>query len=231
MSRILKAIIFDFNGVIVNDEPLHLELIRQVLQGEGISISGEQCRAHCLGVPDFAGFQSVLTEQGRAVETAYVNQLIARKAARYLQAIRERDLLFPGVHELVQRLAGQFPLAVVSGALRQEVEFVLARGGLRDAFRVIVTAEDVRQGKPHPEGFLKGLNLLAQAGTIKPHECMVLEDSVAGVAAAKRAGMFCVAVTNSYPATALQLADVIVSDLSSFDPTTVFADSAPLTAP
>ena len=148
--------------------------------------------------------------RGDQVEAEYIHQLIARKAARYLQTIRERDLLFPGVRELVQRLAGQFPLALVSGALRQEVEFVLARGGLREAFRVIVTAEDVRQGKPHPEGFLKGLNLLAQAGTIKPHECMVLEDSVAGVAAAKRAGMFCVAVTNSYPATALQLADVIV---------------------
>lgn len=222
MSRSLKAIIFDFNGVIVDDEPLHLELIQQVLQEEGLLLSAEECRAKCLGVPDFAGFQTILAERDGEVGPEHINRLIARKAARYLQAIRERDLLFSGVRELVQRLAVQFPLALVSGALRQEVEFVLAQGGLRDAFRVIVTAEDVTQGKPHPEGFLKGLNLLARAEVIQPQECLVVEDSVAGVAAAKRAGMYCVAVTNSYPAAALQQADVIVPNLLNFNPLTAF---------
>jgi HAD superfamily hydrolase (TIGR01509 family) len=227
VSRSLKAVIFDFNGVIVDDEPLHLELIQQVLREEGVSIKADDCRARCLGVPDFAGFQTILAGQRQgAVETGYINQLIARKAGYYLQAIRERDLLFPGVSALIQRLTAQFPLALVSGALRQEVEFVLARSGLRDAFRAIVTAEDVTLGKPHPEGFLQGLKLLAQAQKIQPHECLVVEDSVAGVAAAKRAGMYCVAVTNSYPAAALQQADVIVANLTDFDPHTAFAASA-----
>jgi beta-phosphoglucomutase len=231
VSRTLKAIIFDFNGVIVDDEPLHLELIQGVLREEGIFISADDCRAHCLGVPDREGFQAVLAASEQQLSDDYLGQLLARKAAGYLDAIRSRDLLFSGVGDVVKRLASQFPLALVSGALRQEIEFILARSGLRQHFRAIVAAEDVTRGKPDPEGFLQGLARLAETADIQPHECLVFEDSVAGVAAAKRAGMFCVAVTNSYPAAALQQADVIVSNLLDFDPVAMFANAAPVTKP
>lgn len=207
-----RAVLFDFNGVIIDDEPLHLELIQRVLHEGGIHISAADCRDKCLGVPDRDGFLGLLQAAGREVNEAAVSALIARKAGHYLQAIHERDLLFPGVRALVERLAAQYPLALVSGALRQEVDFTLARAGLREHFSVIVTAEDVSRGKPHPAGFLQALASLneTQAPSIQPHECLVIEDSIAGVEAAKRAGMFCVAVTHSFPAAALQKADLIV---------------------
>jgi beta-phosphoglucomutase len=210
-----RAVLFDFNGVIIDDEPLHLELIQRVLREEGLYITAAACRDKCLGVPDRDGFLGLLQAVGREVNEAAVSALIARKADQYLQAIRERDLLFPGVRTLVERLAAQYPLALVSGALRQEVDFTLARAGLREHFKVIVTAEDVSVGKPHPAGYLQALAGLneGQAQPIQPHECLVIEDSIAGVAAAKRAGMYCVAVTTSFPAAALQQADRVLADL------------------
>ncbi len=214
-----RAVLFDFNGVIIDDEPLHLELIQRVLREAGIHISDAECRGKCLGVSDRAGFEALLHEAARTVNETVVNALIARKTSYYLEASRARELLFPGVGALVRRLAAQLPLALVTGALRPEVDFTLARASLREHFSVIVTAEDVREGKPHPGGFLKALASLneTQAQHIQPHECLVIEDSIAGVEAAKRAGMFCVAVTTSFAAEALRAADAILPSLLEFD--------------
>ena len=226
MSRELKAIIFDFNGVIVDDEPLHLELIQRVLREEGVGLSDAQCRALSLGVPDHACFPALLQAGGqtqRAADGDFVNELIARKAAYYARSIAERDLLFPGMAQLIEDWAARLPLALVSGALRQEIEFLLGRSRLRQYFQTIIAAEDVRAGKPDPEGFLRALAALKVYATIQPAECLVIEDSLAGIEAAKRAGMFCVAVTNSYPVEQLKDADVIVPSLSGLAPEAVFA--------
>src|SRR5262249_47385710 len=142
----------------------------------------------------------------------YVNALITRKAGYYAEAIAERDLLFPGIAQLIENWAARVPLAIVSGALRQEIAFWLRRDGLRQHFQTVIAAEDVRAGKPDPEGFLKALAALNERVRIAPAECLVIEDSLAGIEAAKRAGMFCVAVTNSYTAKELQAADVIVQN-------------------
>ncbi len=226
MNRQLKAIIFDFNGVIVDDEPLHLELIQRVLREEGIELTDAHCRALSLGVPDHTCFPVLLQAGGygqRANDNSYVNALITRKAGYYARAIAERDLLFPGVAQLIEGWAARVPLAVVSGALRQEIEFVLERGGLRQHFQTIIAAEDVRTGKPDPEGFLKALAVLNEQTRIAPTECLVIEDSLAGIEAAKRAGMLCVAVTTSYPAEQLKDADLIVPILVGFAPETWWA--------
>lgn len=233
MNRQLKAIIFDFNGVIVDDEPLHLELIQRVLREEGLELSDAHCRALSLGVPDYACFPALLRagrRAQRAADNGYVNALLARKAGYYAQAIAERDLLFPGVARLIEAWAARVPLAIVSGALRQEIEFVLGRGGLRQYFQTIIAAEDVSAGKPAPDGFLQALAALNEQATIQAAECLVVEDSLAGVEAAKRAGMFCVAVTNSFPAERLKAADVIVASLLNCDPATLFAAHLQTTA-
>jgi beta-phosphoglucomutase len=234
VSRQLKAIIFDFNGVIVDDEPLHLELIQRVLREEGIELSDAHCRALSLGVPDHTCFPALLRAGRcvpRAADGSYVNALITRKAGYYAQAIAERDLLFPGIAQLIEGWVARVPLAIVSGALRQEIEFVLGRSDLRQYFQAVIAAEDVRAGKPDPEGFLKALAALNEQATIQPTECLVIEDSLAGVEAAKRAGMFCVAVTNSFPAEQLKAADVIVSSLLNRDPVTLFAAHLQTTTP
>ena len=220
----LKAIIFDFNGVIVDDEPLHLELFRKVLLEEGISLSDEDYHEKYLGYDDRGCFTAALCDHARtpdAADDAFNQAMIARKAEYYRQAIQERMLLlFPGVVELVRRSAAQYPLAIASGALRSEIEFVLQRGEIRDCFQVIVAAEDVSECKPDPEGYLKALEWLnaLRNEEVQAHECLVIEDSIAGIEAAKAAGMRCVAVTNSYRPHELTAADMVVTSLVGFEP-------------
>ena len=229
----LKAVIFDFNGVIVDDEPLHLELFRRVLGEEGISITEEEYMARYLGYDNFKCFRAALTDAGQeqqATDLAHIVALIARKTDYYLTAINERFLLFPGVVELVQKLAAKYPMGIVSGAERKEIEHVLWRAAIRDCFQTIITSADLNSGKPDPEGYLKALTTLNSLGSfeqpILPEECLVIEDSRAGVEAAKRAGMWCLAVTNSYKAEDLVKADWIVSSLADCDPETLFASVA-----
>jgi HAD superfamily hydrolase (TIGR01509 family) len=218
MTSSLRAVIFDFNGVIVDDEPLHLELFQRVMAEEGVSLTEEAYREKYLGYDDRGCFIAALSDAGRN-DSDRIDQLIARKAAYYQDTIKERCPLFPGVIELVRRLAESFPLAIASGALRDEIELVLGRGGIRDRFRVIIAAEDVSVCKPDPEGYLKALAALNASGPEKqPNECLVIEDSIAGIEAAKRAGMRCLAVTNSYAAEELREADWIVSSLVDYDP-------------
>jgi beta-phosphoglucomutase len=186
MSVKLKAIIFDFNGVIVDDEPLHLELFKRVLSEEGIGLSDEDYHAKYLGYDDRGCFVAALTDAGRveaATNADFIHELIDRKAEYYRRAIKERCLLFPGVVELVERSAARFPLAIASGALRGEIEWVLEQGGVRRCFQEIVAAEDVSACKPDPEGYVKALAALnaRSDASIFAAECLVIEDSVAGV--------------------------------------------------
>jgi HAD superfamily hydrolase (TIGR01509 family) len=207
---------------------LHLELFRAVLAEKGIALSDEDYRGKYLGYDDRGCFVAALGDAGRepeANDAAFIAGLIEQKAALYRAAINERYLLFPGVVELVRRLANEYPLAIASGALRGEIEMVLDRGGIRDCFQAIIAAEDVGACKPDPEGYVKALAALnAVAGPpIQPGECLVIEDSIAGVEAAKRAGMLCLAVTNSYAAEDLKKADRITASLADCEPERLFA--------
>jgi beta-phosphoglucomutase len=224
----MRAIIFDFNGVIIDDEPLHLELFRAVLADEGIALSDEDYRGKYLGYDDRGCFVAALADAGRerdSNDAEFINELIERKAALYRAAINERYLLFPGVVDLVRRLANKYPLAIASGALRGEIEMVLERGGIDGCFQAIIAAEDVGACKPDPEAYLKALAALnaGARATIQPGECLVIEDSIAGVEAAKRAGMRCLAVTNSYAAEELKEADWIAAGLADYEPERLFS--------
>lgn len=224
----LKAIIFDFNGVIVDDEPLHLELFRKVLQEEMIFLTDEDYFEKYLGLDDRGCFTAALCDNSRtpdAADEAFIQELINRKAEYYRQAIQERMLLFPGVVELVKTSAEKYPLAIASGALKGEIEYVLERGEIQGCFQLIVAAEDVSECKPDPEGYNKALALLNAKlkAEILPAECLVIEDSLAGIEAAKAAGMKCLAVTNSYQAEELKNADHIVTSLAGIDVQTIFA--------
>lgn len=223
----LKAVIFDFNGVIVDDEPLHFELFRQVLGEAELPLTEEDYQAKYLGYDDRACFATALRDAGRAAqanEPTFIKRLVARKAELYRRAIGARCSFFPGVIELVRRLAMKFPLAIASGALRDEIETVLNHGEIRDCFPAIIAAEDITRCKPDPEGYCVALAALnaQRALAIQAAECLVVEDSIAGVAAAKRAGLRCLAITNSYAAEALQQADWIAASLVDCDPESLF---------
>jgi beta-phosphoglucomutase len=212
----LRAVIFDFNGIIVDDEPIHFRLFQKVLGEEGIVLTEEAYYARYLGFDDRGAFTAGFRENGRPLDDTKLHRLIERKAAYYQDAIREQVVIFPGVKNLVASLDGILPLAVASGALRQEIETILQTAGLLDHFDAIVSAEDVTRGKPEPEIFLKALTALnapQKNSPIEPADCVVIEDSKEGVRGARRAGMKCLAVTNSHPADLLGEADVVVESL------------------
>ncbi len=209
-----RALIFDFDGVIADDEPLHLLAFQRTLAGEGIALTREDYYARYLGFDDHDAVVEALREAGRPAPEEQVQHLMATKAAHFLALVRDGVRLFPGVGAFVREAAARVPLAIASGALRREVELILAQAGLRAAFTVLASAEDVDSGKPSPEIFLTALERLREAvPDLAAAECLVIEDSLAGVEGARRAGMRCLAVTNSYAAGALQGADAVVASL------------------
>ena len=213
----LRAVIFDFNGIIVDDEPIHFELFRQVLREQGIVLTEEDYYDRYLGFDDRGAFTLAYREQGRALGEKELTRLIDRKARYYQETIQTKMRVFPGVKALAATLAERLPLAIASGALRNEIETLLAAISLRSYFRVIVSAEDVSVGKPEPEIFLKALaQLNAQPSATPPiaaADCVVIEDSREGIRGARRAGMQCLAVTNSHSSEQLAEASAIVKSL------------------
>ena len=216
----LRAVIFDFNGILVDDEPIHFELFRKVLVEESLSLTDKEYYTRYLGMDDRGCFRAVFKDHGRTLDDAALAQLIRRKAAYYREAIGERTIIFPGVQRLVPKLAEALPLAVASGALREEIEMILQGIGLRNCFQIIVSAEDVAEGKPHPEIFIKALRELNRMSVgkepIRSSECLVVEDSKEGILAAHRAGIKCLAVSNSHPAGELK-AEAVVRSLEEVD--------------
>ena len=217
----LRALIFDFNGIIVDDEPIHFELFKRVLAEEGIELTEEDYYARYLGFDDRGAFTAAYREHGRSLDEQLLARLIDRKAVYYQNEIRNKARIFPGVERLVAALAPAFPLAVASGALKHEIDTILSTAGLLDQFAVIISAEDVDHGKPEPEIFLKALaGLNAQVENSHPidaADCLVIEDSKEGIRGARRAGMKCLAVSNSHPAELLQEANAVVRSLEEVD--------------
>lgn len=209
-AHMLKAVLFDFNGVILNDESLHEQLISHLLIQENLRPKPTDFRQFCLGRSDRACLTDVLASRGRVVTDAYLDGLIARKAALYLQELEQIESLpiYPGVQDLVFQLrAAQLKLAIVSGALKSEIHYVLQRIQLSDAFTIVVSGDDTLPSKPAPDGYLMAVERLNQQFpnlNLLPAECLAIEDTFAGIEAAKTAGMDVVGVANTYPFHMLQ---------------------------
>lgn len=207
---VLKAVLFDFNGVIINDEPIHEKLIEQLLIEENLRPKRGEYRQYCLGRSDRACLNDILIRRGRFVSDAVLNGLIARKTQAYqsqLQAI-ETLPIFPGLEDFILKLqAAGIKLAVVTGALRGELELVLNKTNLAQYFSASVTADEVKASKPAPDGYLLAVERLNQIYpdlNLQPSECLVIEDTQAGITAAKRAGMDVVGIAHTYPFHMLQ---------------------------
>lgn len=215
----IRAVVFDFNGLIVNDEHLHYLLFAEQLATQGIKLTEELYNERYLGYDDRGCFSVALSDFGRPRTHEIIHKLIADKAKRYLELARQELFFFPGVAESVKRLAERVPLAVCSGALRAEVLLGLEIAGISDYFQGVVAAEDTAECKPNPEGYLKAIELLQKKEPLLPaSEMTAVEDSLAGIEAAKLAGMQVVAIPNSYPVAKLEKAEptAIVPDLPAF---------------
>jgi HAD superfamily hydrolase (TIGR01509 family) len=196
-----RAVLFDFNGVLVDDEPLHLQLLLRVIGEEGIEVDEAWAAGAFLGVDDRSCLEAAGRRAGQPIPAERIPRLVARKAAYYREAILASGYpLVPGASDAVRRLERTgLVLGVVSGALRREVEGALDAAGVRASLRVLICAEDVARGKPDPEGYLLAIAGLARepalAGRlIHPHEIVAVEDSPAGIAAAAAAGLRTLAV-------------------------------------
>lgn len=216
----LRAILFDFNGVLVDDEPIHLEMFQRVLAEEGISLWPEDYYARYVGFDDRSCFAAVLRAAGEEPTVPRLMRLIARKASYYQGSIRERGYpFFPGAVELVEEAAAAGRvLGVVSGALLEEVEGALRQAGIRERFKVLVTAEDTAEGKPDPEGYRRALEALNSLPPLPerlfhPHEVLAVEDSAAGLAAAAEMGLVTLGVAHTYPPDRLRAADAVAASL------------------
>ena len=221
----IRAVLFDFNGVLVDDEPIHLEVFQRVFAEEGVSLSAEDYWTRYVGFDDRACFASVLGDSGEPATVPRLMRLVARKASYYQERIRRGGYpFFPGAVELVRALAGGGRmLGVVSGALREEVEGALRQAGILGRFKVLVTAEDVAESKPDPEGYLKALeNLNSQPPLperlLHPHEVLAVEDSPAGLAAAAEVGFPTLGVAHTFPAARLSMADTVTASLRDLTP-------------
>ena len=215
----LHAIVFDFDGVLADSEPLHFEVYRRVLADIGITLSPELYYARYLGYDDVGGFRAVLQDNGRLADDESVQALCIAKAGLFPELVTGRDVLFPGVADRVRSFASTLPLAIASGALPHEIELILQGAKLRDAFQVVVGAGDTPQSKPAPDPYARAVRLLQDRGLVPQGDdaasrCVAIEDSKWGIQSAKRAGLACIGVTTSYPAAELTDADLVVQDVT-----------------
>lgn len=217
----LRAIIFDFDGVIANSEPLHYLAFRDVLTDAGVALSEEDYYARYLGYDDLGAFRAIAHDRKRPWSADDVTGFIARKADRMEALERERSVLFPGAATAVRQASAAVPIAIASGALGPEIRRVLEREGLTPCFTAIVAAGDTPFSKPQPDPYLRAVELLSEhvahaAPALDHHDCVAIEDSVWGLESARRAGLRTIGVAQTYPAETLH-ADLVIETIAHFD--------------
>lgn len=213
----IKAVIFDFDGVIADTEALHFSCLRETLLNEGVGIDRRTYDEVYLALDDGACFKTAFALHRKPLTGEKLIELINHKSELFHAHLTEIRL-FPGVADWIRNASPRFTLAICSGAAKHEIINILSIHRLLEHFSVVTAAEDVQNGKPSPEGYLKTLHRLNERlerrSPLVASECLVIEDSVAGVRAAKAAGMYCVGVTNSYPREHLQEADMVIDHLT-----------------
>lgn len=226
----LRAVIFDFDGVIVDSEALHLRSFNRVLSRHGIKITTKDYYQDYLGLSDLDCFKLLISRGQLKGDPCQIEELRKDKNREFEKLAKTETSVIEGVAGFLQMLwQNDIPMAIYSCALLAEIELMLKQSHLRRFFEVIVSAEDVKKSKPDPEGFLLALQKLNQRrhftetqqnnitgekqNPILPEECVVIEDSHWGLEAANAAGMHTIAITNSYDAEQLAMAEKIISRL------------------
>jgi len=203
----LKAVLLDFNGVVINDESIHQRLLEDLLLEENLRPAPEDFNQACLGRSDWACITELLRRRGRVVTAAYLEKLVKRKNARYEQVLASLGQLplYPGLEDVVYQIrVAQLKLAIVSGACRSEIAWVLAQANMQEHVALVVAGDDLAAAgsKPAPDSYLLAIERLNQQFPdlqLSPGECLAIEDSFAGIEAAKRAQVPVLGVAHAYP--------------------------------
>lgn len=210
----VRAVVFDFDGVLADTERLHFVALRDALAGPGWTLSEEDYFAFYLGYDDRGCVTEFARRQGHSLEGDLLTNLLRDKERRYADLFDRGEVLYPSARPCLERLSGRFPLAIASGSLRGEIERILEANGLRPLFKTIVGADDVAEGKPAPESYTRAVAALGITGA----DAVAIEDSPWGLRSARSAGLRTIGITTSYPASALTDAGEIVSSLDEITP-------------
>lgn len=213
----LRAVIFDFDGVITDSEVLHLRAFNHSLVSFGVEITTKDYYQNYLGFSDHDCYKALIDHGLLNIDEQQIPEIIKEKSRIYEELARNEGRTIEGVHEFLKMLKqNKIPMAICSGSLLVEIELMLDEANLRHYFATIISAEQVQKGKPHPEGFLRSLRKLNEVcqTPIAAAECVVIEDSHWGLKAGKDAGMHTIAVTNSYDPDQLTLAEKVVNRLN-----------------
>ena len=212
-----EAVIFDFDGVIVDTEPLHYAAFQRTLEPLGLHFTWQEYIETYIGFDDRDAFRHAFSANGKTLSQDDLHGLIDQKAAFFKEVIQTGVSEYPGVLDLISHLsANKIPLAICSGALRADIDPILEMLGIANYFDVIVTADDVAASKPDPESYQLAFRLLQSAhqNRFSKSSTVVIEDTPAGISAAKDAGLVVCAVTNSYPIDRLDQATFVTDSLS-----------------
>lgn len=224
----IRAILMDFNGVIINDEPLQFKAYQEIFKGEGMEIT-EEDYYRCTGMNDTSFVRAQYENFGKELSVEKINEITSKKTEKWRSFTDGEIPLFENVENFIKKCEKRFALGIVSMAKREEIEHVLMRTALADKFSALITAEDVSNHKPDPECYLKGFQILDKIRTNQGHyplvhkECLVIEDAPQGIQAAKRAGMKVLAVTNTFDEKTLREAgaDSVTHNLNDWMPESI----------
>jgi beta-phosphoglucomutase len=203
----VKAIVFDFDGVLADSEMLHLRVYNELLAPSGVQLSKTEYCEKYLGFDDEGVFEQLAQDQQIMLGDEEIEVLISEKARRFEALVAAGGVLYPGAVACVRRLAAEWPLGICSGARRSEIELMLRGGSLLDAFRFIVATGDTDRGKPAPDPYARA----AELHGVPPAACVAIEDSHAGLESARSAGLRTIAITHTYPRATLTAGAVIDS--------------------
>ncbi len=224
----IKAILFDFNGVIIDDEPIQMRVYQELLSVEGIELT-EDDYAASHGMNDRIFVAAAYERRGKKADAVKSHEIIEAKFAKWREIVGDDLPLFPGIGDFVEKMAHEFALGVVSMESGEQIEYVLDKAGLRKHFSVIVSASDVSSCKPDPECYRAGFNKIDLFRIGKSHlpmthrECLVIEDTVPGIKAARNADLPALGVTNTVSAEVLRAAGAgaIAKDLRDWMPDSI----------
>lgn len=210
----IHAIVFDFDGVLADSEPLHLRAYQKVFESLGATLTREEYYTQYLGFDDEGVFRAAGDANGWTFDTRQLQVLIEDKSRVLEGLVSVGGVLYPGAIECITRMAAEFPLGIASGSLRHEIETILRAEGLDRYFRFIVGSGDTQQSKPEPDPYRRA----AELHGLPPAACVAIEDSRWGIESAKAAGLRCVGITHTYPRHELSAADAVIDRLADFTP-------------
>jgi beta-phosphoglucomutase-like phosphatase (HAD superfamily) len=224
----IKAILMDFNGVIINDEPIQMQVYRDLLAPEGVEMTEEDYHAS-LGMDDVTFVRAAFERKGKSVDDAKVGEVTSAKFDKWKEVVAKEMPLFEGIGDVIEKFSREFTLGIVSMSRRREIEHVLEAMDLDRFFATIVSAEDVARCKPDPECYRIGFRRLDSFRTATGHlamthnDCLVIEDSPPGVVGARNADLPVLGVANTVSAEALRTAGAgaVAKDLRDWFPESI----------